>query len=104
MRYVFADSAHQCHQCQVTVKFEIYEQTEFIEDVTRKTFPANKEYTKRAMKLPHSSNKLAFKTLSSVFTPEKYHAAVSPNTKGNRNGFIFAIDVSKTPQENGQAP
>ena len=79
----------------VTVNFEIFEQTEFIENITKKSFPISKEYPERAMKLPRSSNKLAFKTTSLVCTPEKYHAAVSPSTRGVRNGYIFAIDVSK---------
>lgn len=79
----------------VTVNFEIFEQTEFIEDATRKAFPAKHEYPERAMKLPRSSNKLSFKTVPLVTSPEKYHATVSPNTKGMKNGYIFAIDVSK---------
>ena len=79
----------------VTVNFQIFEQTEFIEDVTKKSFATKHEYPERALKLPHSSNKLSFKTVSLVLTPEKYGAIVSPNTKGMKNGYIFAIDVSK---------
>ena len=80
----------------VTVNFQIFEQTEFIEDVTKKSFVAKHEYAERALKLPHSSNKLSFKTVPLVLTPEKYGASVSPpNTKGMKNGYIFAIDVSK---------
>lgn len=79
----------------VTVNFHIFEQTEFIEDVTKKPFHAKNEYSERAMKLPHSSNKLQFKTVPLVLSPEKYNAYLSPSTKGMKNGYIFAIDVSK---------
>ena len=93
--YKLPKSKKSTEKILVTVNFEIFEQTEFIEDVTKKSFPANKEYPERALKLPHSSNRLAFKTVALVSAPEKYHAAVSPNTRGIKNGYIFAIDVSK---------
>ena len=93
--YKLPKSKKTTEKILVTVNFEIFEQTEFVEDVTKKPFPANKEYPERAMKLPHSSNRLAFKTVPLVSTPEKYSAAVSPNTRGMKNGYIFAIDVSK---------
>lgn len=93
--YKLPKSKKTTEKILVTVNFEIYEQTEFIEDVTKKSFPASKEYADRAMKLHHSSNRLAFKTVPLVFAPEKYHASVSPNTRGMKNGYIFAIDVSK---------
>lgn len=79
----------------VTVNFQIFEQTEFIEDITKKPFAAKHEYAERAMKLPHSSNRLSFKTVPLVLMPEKYNAVVSPSTKSMKNGYIFAIDVSK---------
>ena len=93
--YKLPKSKKTTEKILVTVNFEIFEQTEFLEDVTKKSFPTSKEYADRALKLPHSSNKLAFKTVPLVFTPGKYHAAVSPNTKGMKNGYVFAIDVSK---------
>ena len=93
--YKLPKSKKATEKILVTVNFEIFEHTEFIEDVTKKPFPYKQEYADRALKLPHASNKLSFKTIPLVFTPEKYQAAVSPSTKGLKVGYIFAIDVSK---------
>jgi len=83
------------NKVMVTVTFEIFEQTEFIEDVTQKPFPAKQEYADRALKLPHSSNKLSFKSVPLILSPEKYNATISSNTRGVKCGYIFAIDVSE---------
>ena len=93
--YKLPKSKKATEKILVTVNFEIFEHTEFLEDVTQKPFPFKQEYEDRALKLPHASNKLSFKTIPLVFTPEKYQAAVSPSTKGLKNGYIFVIDVSK---------
>ena len=79
----------------VIVNFQIFEQTEFIENITKKSFAAKHEYAEREMKLSHYSNRLSFKTVSLVLMPEKYNSSVSPSTKGMKNEYIFVIDVSK---------
>ena len=80
---------------QVAVTFEVFEQTEFLEDITKRSFPFEQEYPKRAFKLHKTSQKVSFKTLDLVFSPEKYHFSLAPDTKGMTCGYIFTVDVGK---------
>ena len=80
---------------QVAVAFEIFEQTEFLEDVTKRSFPAELEYSKRAFKLPKVTQKISFKSLDLVFSPEKYNVSIAPDVKNMSCGYIFVVDVGK---------
>jgi len=80
---------------QVAVTFEIFEQTEFLEDITKRSFPFEQEYSKRAFKLHKAFQKISFKTLGLVFSPEKYNFSLAPDVKGMTCGYIFTVDVGK---------
>ncbi|XP_065907026.1 uncharacterized protein [Dysidea avara] len=80
---------------QVVVSFEIFEQTEFLEDVTKRSFPVDQEYAKRAFKLHKASQKVSFKTLDLIFSPEKYNISIAPDIKSMTCGYIFTVDVGK---------